>query len=286
MFTIAGVTGHTGKVAAETLLAQKKPVRVIVRSADKGEEWKNRGAEVAVAELDDAAALTAALKGATGAYLLLPPNMASSDTRKVNAERIATFAKAIEASGVGHVVFLSSIGAQHETGTGPIESVHAAEVALGKLKTPVTFVRAAYFLENWGASLYALGQGSLPTFLKVDRAIPMVASKDIGTTIANALLEGGRGHSVVELSGPREYSPNDIAAVLTGITGKTVTAAQGPEEAMVPALMGAGLNEHWAGLFKAMTHGINVGRVDFEGGAARAVKGTTGAEGVLRGMVG
>src|SRR5262245_15999011 len=74
MYVIAGVTGNTGSVAALTLLAAKQPVRVIVRDAAKGEPWKARGAEVAVASLDDRAALTRALTGATGAYLLLPPS--------------------------------------------------------------------------------------------------------------------------------------------------------------------------------------------------------------------
>jgi uncharacterized protein YbjT (DUF2867 family) len=282
MFTIAGVSGHTGKVVADTLLAQKKPVRVIVRDSAKGEEWNKRGAEVAVLELDDVAALTKALEGASGAYLLLPPNMGSSDSRADNGRRTAGYAKAIAASGVKHVVFLSSVGAQHESGTGPIESVHDAEVALGKLKADVTFVRAAYFMENLATSLYALGQGSFPIFLKADRAIPMVASQDIGTTIANALLEGGHGHSIIELSGPRDYSPKDIASVLSRITGKTITVAEGPEEAIVPALMGAGLNAHWAGLYKAMIHGVNVGHVDFERGSARGVRGTTEAETVLK----
>ena len=74
MFVIAGVSGHTGSVVATTLLAAGKPVRVIVRDAAKGAEWKAKGAEVAVAQLDDRASLAAALKGATGAYLLSPPD--------------------------------------------------------------------------------------------------------------------------------------------------------------------------------------------------------------------
>jgi uncharacterized protein YbjT (DUF2867 family) len=77
MFVVAGVTGNTGKVVAETLLAQKKPVRVLVRDEAKGAEWKRRGAEVVVAELDDAAALDRAFAGATGAYFLLPSLYAS-----------------------------------------------------------------------------------------------------------------------------------------------------------------------------------------------------------------
>ena len=48
-----------------------------------------------------------------------------------------------------------------------------------------TFLRAAYFMENWGASLYALAQSTLPTFLEADRAFPMVATRDIGIVAAN-----------------------------------------------------------------------------------------------------
>ena len=285
MFVVAGVSGNTGKVVADTLLAQKKPVRVIVRDAAKGEPWKKRGAEVAVAELDDAKAVTRALAGATGAYLLLPPNMASTDARADNGRRTKALAEAIEASGVAHVVLLSSIGAQHANGTGPITSLHDAEQAFAKTKAALTFVRAAYFMENWGASLYALGQGVLPTFLNADQAIPMVATEDIGTTAAKALLEGGHGRSVIELCGPRDYSPKDVAEALTRVTGKTITAQQGPEEAMVPALTGAGLNAHWASMYQEMTHGVNVKHVAFEGGAARLVRGTTPIDTVLAKLI-
>jgi uncharacterized protein YbjT (DUF2867 family) len=285
MFAVAGVSGHTGKVVAETLLAQKKPVRVIVRDAAKGEEWKKRGAEVAIADLDDAEALTKALRGATGAYLLLPPMMGSTDVRGDNARKIAAIAKAVDASGVGHVVFLSSIASQHDAGTGPIVSTHDAEVVLSALRADVTFLRAPYFMENLASSLYALDKGELPVFLTVDHAFPMAATQDIGATAAKLLLEGGHGKLVVELHGPRDYSPKDVAAALSKITGKTVTAKQGPEDVMIPALTGAGLNAHWAGLFKEMTHGMNTGHVAFEGGKVRTAKGSTEVDVVLRQLI-
>ena len=288
MYVVAGVSGHTGKVVADTLLAQKQPVRVIVRSADKGAPWKARGAEVAVADLDDVAALTKAFAGAKGVSLLLPPQMGSSDSRADNARRTAGYVKAITASGVPHVVLLSSVGAQHAEGSGPITSLHDAEVALKASGTAVTAVRAAYFMENWGGSLYGLPKGELPSFLTVDRAIPMVASHDIGTTMAKALVEGGGGaksFTVIELSGPRDYSPADAAVALGRITGKPVKAAFGPEEYILPALTGAGMNQHWAGLYKEMIHGVNVGHVDFQGGSARRVRGTTELETVLKALV-
>jgi uncharacterized protein YbjT (DUF2867 family) len=285
MFAVAGVSGHTGRVVAETLLAQKKPVRVIVRDAAKGEEWKKRGAEVAVAELGDAEALTKALRGATGAYLLLPPMMGSTNVRQDNAKRTAAIAQAVDASGVKHVVFLSSIASQHDAGTGPIVSTHDAEVVLSNLRADVTFLRAPYFMENLAMSLYALDKGELPTFIQLDKAFPMAATQDIGTTAAKLLLEGGHGKTVVELHGPRDYTMKDVAAALTKITGKTVTATQGPEDAMIPALTGAGLNAHWAGLYKEMTHGMNTGHVAFEGGKVRTAKGSTEVDVVLRGLI-
>ena len=44
MYVIAGVTEHVGAVAAKELLAKKKPVKVIVRDAKKGETWSKQGA--------------------------------------------------------------------------------------------------------------------------------------------------------------------------------------------------------------------------------------------------
>ena len=51
MYVVAGVSGNTGSVVADTLLAQKLPVRVVVRDEAKGAPWKAKGAEVAIADL-------------------------------------------------------------------------------------------------------------------------------------------------------------------------------------------------------------------------------------------
>jgi uncharacterized protein YbjT (DUF2867 family) len=285
MYVVAGVTGNTGRVVAETLLAQKKPVRTLVRSEAKGAEWKKRGAEVVVAELDDAAALGRALGGASGAYLLLPAQYGSTNARADGVKRTRAIVQAVESSGVEHVVLLSAVGAQHASGTGPVGPLHDAEVELSHVKAAVTSVRAAYFMENWSASLHALAQGVLPTFLTLGRSIPMVATADAGTISAKALLEGGKGYSVIELAGPRDYTPEDVATALSRIIGKPVTAQQGPEDAMVSALMAAGLNRHWAGLYQELTHALNDGHMAWEGGRARFVRGATEIDGVLSKLV-
>jgi len=280
MFVVAGVTGNTGKIVADTLLAQGAKVRVIVRDAAKGEPWKARGAEVAIAELEDVAALTRALTGATGAYLLLPPKYGADDIVAAQKRTADAIVAAVAASNLAHVVLLSSVGAQHEDGTGPIKTLHYAEKALEeKTKAKLTFVRAAYFLENWAPVAAATKGGKLPTFLRPDQVIPMVATKDIGTTAAKALLDGPPRDriDVVELAGPRDWSSADIARVF----GKDVIADAAPLDAVVPTFTSFGMSKDAAELFREMYAGILDGKVAFEKNGARLVRGSVDAASLL-----
>jgi uncharacterized protein YbjT (DUF2867 family) len=189
MLVVAGVTGHVGSVVAEQLLSRGHKIKVIVRDAAKGAAWSQKGAEVAVGALEDQAFLTGALRGATGFFTLLPPNYQAADfyaTQRATADSIAG---AVKASGVPHVVILSSIGADLAAGTGPIKGLHYLENALRATGTQLTAVRAGYFQENVGNSLGpAKGMGIFPNFsASADYPMPMIATKDIGALAAELL---------------------------------------------------------------------------------------------------
>ncbi len=275
MYAIAGVTGHVGSVAAETLLSQGKQVRVIVRDAAKGAAWKAKGAEVAIADLNDEAALARAFEGASGAFVLLPPAQSATSEQPIedNEKLARSIAAAVKASKLPHVVLLSSVGAQHADGTGPIKALHDAEKKLAATGAALTAVRASYFQENWGASLGALAQDILPTFVRKDVRFPQVSTKDIGRTVAAALVEGGRGTTAIELAGPRDYTAEDAAAALSKITGKTITATDAPLDAVVPTFTSFGLSTAVALLYREMYEGIMSGRVAPEAGN-RSVRGS------------
>lgn len=265
MFAIAGVSGHTGAVVADTLLSKGQKVRVIVRSAEKGAAWQKKGAEVAVADLGDVAALTKALTGATGAYLLSPPNFAAADFIADRTALIGNMAKAITASGLKNLVFLSSVAAQHPAGTGPIVTAHRAEQAFGKLAPSVTFVRAAYFIENYGSVIpVAKAQGVLPNFGPVDVKFPQVCTKDIGEAVVQALLKPADGVRVVELAGKEDWSVQDVAAALSSLLGKPVQAVAAPVEAAKAGLMQNGVPESMATLYAEMYAGMGKGLIMFE----------------------
>lgn len=284
-FAIAGVSGNTGKVAAEALLARGKKVRVIVRDAAKGAAWKARGAEVAVADLADTAALTAALRGVEGAYVLVPPSHTAASYRANQDEISRSIAAAVREARVPHVVLLSSVGAHHPSGTGPIAGLHVTEGLLGAIEgTVVTSVRAGYFLENVAGSVAAVKDaGVLPSFFPAALTVPMIGTQDIGKLAAQLLLEAPAKSQVIELGTPRSFS--ELAATFGKLLGKTVQVQEVPLDAVAATLEGFGMGKDIAGLYAEMSAGVVNGKVAFEGGHRR-VEATDAPETVLGGLLG
>lgn len=54
MYAITGVTGQVGGAAARALLAAGHEVRAVLRDETKAAQWRERGAEIAIASFEDA----------------------------------------------------------------------------------------------------------------------------------------------------------------------------------------------------------------------------------------
>ncbi len=257
MYAVSGVSGKTGAVVAERLLAGGHAVRVLVRDAAKGEAWRARGAEVAVADLDDEAATEAALRGVDGLYTLIPPVWGAADPVAAGAAIGAKLARAAARAKVGHVVLLSSVGAHRAAGTGPIRILHATERALAAAGVPTTAIRAAYFVENWGSVLpVAQKDGVLPSFVAADAPLPQVSTPDIGRLGAELLVEGPRGQRFVELAGPADLTPAQVAGQVSELLGRPVQLVTPPLAGAAAALTAAGLPPAWAELYAEMYRGL------------------------------
>ena len=284
MFVVVGATGNTGSAVVETLLNRKQPVRIVVRSAEKAASWKAKGAEVAVASLEDVPAMTKALEGASGLYLLVPPNYGATAWLSEQRQRMDQAAEAVKASGVPHVVFLSSIGAHIAKGTGPIQAARYGEQALGAVAKHLTVLRPCYFMDNWVPGIgMAKGQGLLPTFIAPTAKVPMISTKDIGRTGAERLIAGGQGKQVVELAGPEEYSPEEVAAALGQILGKSVSTQHAPLSAVVPTFTSFGFSTEAATLFEEMYAAFAKGAIGYERPEQR-IRGTVTLAEALRGL--
>jgi len=285
MFVITGATGHTGSVAAEALLAAGKQVRVVVRNAAKAERLRARGADVFEGDLGDTEALARAVRGAEGVFLISPPDLGAQDFIGDRKRLTQRQVNVLAAEHVPHVVLLSSAGSQHASGTGLILSTHHAEQQLRASGLAATFVRAAYFVENWASVIQAVkNDGVLPSFIAADQRVPSVCTADIGQAVAQALLDGPRGVRVIELSGPSDVTPNDVAATFSRILGKPVTVAEAPLTSIVPTLTSFGMSENIAGLFHDMYEAMAAGKITAEPG--EHVRGKTPLETTLRALLG
>lgn len=274
MFVISGATGNTGSVVAQTLLDQGQAVRVIVRSAEKGAVWKEKGAEVVIADILDIDAVAKALEGASGAYFMLPPDLNNPSFLDVSIERAKAFVAAAKAARLPHAVMLSSVGAQHADRVGPISTVAAMEKLFIEASIPLTAVRPGYFLENIAEMLPVVEEAEVypSMILPLDFKIDMVATKDIGLTAAEALLNPPTmPHRVIELKGADKYSAHDIAAAYSKSLGREISAVPVPQDAWVPQLLDAGLSQQGAETMAEMHENVNNGRIDFlDPGAKKA----------------
>jgi NAD(P)H dehydrogenase (quinone) len=284
MFAVTGITGNVGGEVARNLLAAGQPVRGVVRETRKGETWGKRGCDLAEADINDAAALTAAFKGAAGVFVLVPPNFdPSPDFREARAVG-AALRSALEAARPGRVVYLSTIGAQ-ATRSNLLTQHSIIEQALGGLSIPICFLRPGWFMENssWDVAP-AAKKGVFPSFLQpLDKPVPMVATADIGRVAAELIQTPWSGRSVVELEGPHRVTPEEIAATFADLLGGPVRVDAVPRETWESLFRSQGMKNPAPRIH--MLDGFNQGWIEFESGEAGSRKGRVELRSVLQGLI-
>jgi uncharacterized protein YbjT (DUF2867 family) len=279
MITIMGASGKTGGAVAATLLGQGEKVRVIARSKDHLQALINKGAEAAVGDATDANFLASAFRGSDAVYTLLPPNITHPDFSAFQDQVGEATVKAIRQSGVKYVVLLSSVGAERETGTGPITGLYRQEKRLAALPgVNALTLRAGYFFENHFMSLGLIKhQGINGSAMAGNFAFAQVASADIGAVAAHALrARDFKGFAVREVLGPRDLSLDEATRILGAAIGKPdLTYVQFPYEAALDAMVSAGLSKSMATLYVEMSRGFNEGLIEsVEGRNARSTTPT------------
>lgn len=283
MFAITGITGQVGGAVARALIDSGQRVRAVVRDAHKGAAWAGKGCEIAVADLGNAAALKKAFAGAEGVFFLLPPVFDPSPDFGEARRVIAAVREALDAVRPAKVVSMSTIGAQ-ALQPNLLQQHRLQEESLGTLPLPITFLRAAWFMENaaWDVAP-ALATGVIPSFLHpLDKPVPMVATEDIGRAAAELLRETWQGRRVVELEGAR-LSPNDVAAAFARVLGRDVRMDVVPRATWEALFRSQGMKNPMPRV--QMLDGFNEGWIDFEGDASSTRKGTVSLDTVLEALI-
>jgi len=215
---VAGATGNQGGAVATGLLERGHEVRAITRTTDsaKARELAKAGATLVHASLEDTAALTEALKGATSFFAVTTPigvGVQAETRQGISA------ADAAKAAGV-HLVFTSVCFANRQTGVPHFDSKYKVEEHISKIGARATVLAPTYFMENLYFGKEQLAKGVYAAPLPPTRRLAQVAIANIGAVAVRLLENPGRfAGKRFDLAGD-DLTGNDVVAVLSRVTGR------------------------------------------------------------------
>ncbi|GAB2774105.1 NmrA family NAD(P)-binding protein [Rhabdobacter roseus] len=265
MNVILGASGQVGSAVVAALAEKQVPVRAVIRDASKAPELEKKGVEVRIADYFDANALQKAVEGGELLLVLTPESLTSDDVMGETDALVTNYREVIAATGIRQVVGLSSMGAQHASGTGNLLMSYKLEQALAGLPVQPIFVRPAYYYSNWLMYLESVReQGTLPTFFPEDLAIPMASPLDVAGFIADLISNPNREPGIYEVDGPQAYSARDVAQVLAEVLAQEVSVAPIPRESWEASFRQAGFTPDVTRHFVAMTQAVVEGKAQPE----------------------
>lgn len=284
MYAITGITGQVGGAVARTLLASGADVRAVVRNATKGEAWAAQGCQVAHADMTDADDLASAFRDVSAVFLLIPPMFDPAPGFPEVRAVISAIKTGLALARPAKVVCLSTIGAQAGR-PNLLDQLGLVERELASLDLPITFLRAAWFMENAAGDVSsARNTGTIASFLQpLDKAIPMVATSDIGRVAADLLRENWEGHRIVNLTGPRPVSPLDVAKAFAAALRQPVAAQIVPRETWEDVFSRQGAKHPEARA--QMLDGFNEGWLTFDADGGDPIRGTIPIDTVIAELV-
>lgn len=276
---ICGATGNVGGKLTERLLRKgEHKLTLLVRNPDRAAKFAERGARVIVVDLEDQKQVLNALRGCDAAFLVAPPKVDADDLRAFQNRVGDNFVAAIRQNRPKHVVFLSSYGAQHADGTGPIAGLHDIEEKLNaaarQTGTNIVHLRPGAFMENWFTNLDTIkSEGKVFAPVSAESRLPLVASGDVARVAEEVLLdEWSNGIQVREILGPRDYSLAESIRIISEAVGRPVNFVEVPAEDAIKRMTRRGLSRNVATSFTEMYRGLQQGLVAPQG--ARTIQNT------------
>jgi uncharacterized protein YbjT (DUF2867 family) len=222
---VTGSTGKQGGAVARGLLERGHKVRAVTRdpNSSQAKSLATAGATLVAASLEDTAALTQALEGATSLFARTTP---SGGTDAETRQGVAA-ADAAKAAGV-HLVFTSVGSANRHTGIPHFDSKYEVEKHIAKVGVRATILAPVAFMENLYFTKEQLAKGIYAAALPPARALAQVAVADIGAVAVRVLEDAGRFTGKRFDLASDELTGNDAMSIFSRVTGRKFTYYQIP----------------------------------------------------------
>jgi uncharacterized protein YbjT (DUF2867 family) len=259
--TTTGSLGNVAQPLVKQLIEAGHDVTVITTKQDKASEIEALGAKAAVGSISDAAFLTSAFSGADAVYIMMPPSIGTSNFIQNIADAGQACADAIQAAGINRVVLLSSVGADAESGNGPVQGVHRVENIFRQLNNVnVTVIRSGFFYVNFLRDIPQIkSRNVFGNNYSGDIRLALTHPDDLASAIAEALQADGDGFEVKYVVSD-VATGNQLAASLGNVIAKPELSWTAiPDEQLKQGMLSAGMSAELVGLIVEMGQGVQNG---------------------------
>jgi len=193
--------------------------------------------------------LDQAFRGIERAFLLSPPGHINQD------ELLGPVIDAAKQQKLDKVVFMTAMGANAD----PQGAMRKAELHLIGSGLPWNIIRPNWFMQNfntfWLHGINTAGKILLPTG---NAKGSFIDARDIAATAAALLDSDAHRNSEFDLTGQRALDHDEVAAILSKETGRSIAYQEVSPEEMLSGLLAAGLPRPYSefllvilGFFKA-----------------------------------
>jgi NAD(P)H dehydrogenase (quinone) len=238
MIVVSGASGQFGRRSVQLLLGLVDAAEVVAVTRTPGRA-ADLGVAVRQADFDDPGGLVAAFAG-TQRLLLVSTGEVRTDGYRIRQHTNAI--RAASRAGVEYVVYTSLTGADrpdHPVGV-PMADHAATERALAESGLAYTVLRNNMYTD---LLLYAARAAVASGVLASNRgggATGYVTRDDCAATAAAVLVRGGPRGCLLDVTGPQAVSDDQVAAMLSEVTGRRVRYQSLTDEQVVADGIGQG----------------------------------------------
>lgn len=261
-YIITGSIGNISKPIITGLVNAGKNVTVITSTADRVKDIENLGAKALVGSVSDKAFVKKAFAGADVVYTMIPPIWQTSNWRASQNEIGDAYIDAIKSNGIGYVVNLSSLGAHHKDGVGPVNALYDFEQALNAIPgLNVKHLRPSFFYYNLLAQIGLIKSAGIVGANYGDEKIALVHPRDIAEVALQELLDlKFSGHTVRHIVSD-ERTGADIAKALGKAIGRELPWVVFSDEDQLKGLLAAGVPQSHASAYVEMGAAFRAGKM-------------------------
>ena len=238
MIVLTGAGGRTGKALLRALVARGADVRAFIRNPEQADGLLALGAaEVAVGDMTDADSINRAVAGADVVLHVGPP------MHPQELEITQTFVDATKAHGASRFIYYSVMYPILRDVRHHALKLDATEMIVnsGVTYSIIEPCRYMQHLDVIWPTVLETGIHSMP--FNTDVQFAVVDLEDLAAATAMVATQPGHEFATYELAGPQNLSQSDMAAIISEVLGRPITAEALPLDFMAARAVEKGASE-------------------------------------------